>query len=246
MPNTSARLRLFCFPFAGGGASAYRGWARELPAAVKVCPVQYPGRETRITEPLQTALAVLMRMAAGALEPLLDEPYALFGHSMGALAAFELTREIARRGLRPPEQLVVSAYRAPTLPHWSALLYDLPHDEFVERLRKLEGTPQAALESPELMQMMLPVLRAECQVCDQYRLRDETPLAVPLAAFGGRNDPRGWRSGTAALARTGRRRLGTADVRRRPRLHPGRTGRGAGGTVRRAAAALPLTDLRPG
>lgn len=189
VPNPSARLRLFCFPFAGGGASAYRGWARELPAAVEVCPVQYPGRETRIAEPLQTALPVLLRMAAGALEPLLDEPYVLFGHSMGALVAFELTREIARRGLRPPEQLVVSAYRAPTLPHWSALPYDLPHDEFVERLRRLEGTPQAALESPELMEMILPVLRADCQVCDQYRLRDETPLAVPLAAFGGRHDP---------------------------------------------------------
>lgn len=197
VPNPAARLRLLCFPFAGGGASAYRGWARELPAGVELCPVQYPGRETRIAEPLQTSLSVLVRMAAGGLEPLLDEPYAFFGHSMGALVAFELAREIAQRGLRPPVQLVLSGYRAPMLPHHSALPFDLPTDEFVERLRKLEGTPQAALDSPELMEMILPILRADCQVCDQYRLRDLTPLDMPLAVFGGRADPE---AGEAELA----------------------------------------------
>lgn len=198
-------LRLFCFSFAGGGASAYRGWSRDLSPRIDVCPVQYPGRETRLSERAFTSLEPLVSAAADALAPVLDAPYALFGHSMGALVAFELAREFHRRGARRPEHVLLSGFRAPTLPYLSALPHDLPTDEFVHRVKAMQGTPQEALDSPELMELILPILRADCTVVDHYRLADRRPLSVPLTVLGGVNDPeagedalRPWRSLAAA------------------------------------------------
>lgn len=188
-PVAEARLRLFCFPYAGSGASVYRGWSRDLRGDVEVCPVQYPGRETRIREPAQTSLMALVQQAATGLADRLDRPYAFFGHSMGALVAFELARELAKRGLRPPEHVVLSGFRSPLLPYVSALPFDLPTPEFVDRLRQLDGTPKQALDCPELLDVFLPILRADCQACDEYRLTDRAPLACPMAVFGGVDDP---------------------------------------------------------
>lgn len=188
-PRTDAALRLFCFPFAGGGASAFRGWAKDLPPEVDVCPVQYPGRETRIAEPPFTALTALVRAAADGLRPLLDRPFVFLGHSMGALIAFELARLLQREGRPGPQRLFVSAFRSPLLPYHTLLPFDLPTDEFTQRLRELEGTPKEALDSPELMEFILPILRADCQICDQYRITDRLPLPCPITAFGGLDDP---------------------------------------------------------
>jgi medium-chain acyl-[acyl-carrier-protein] hydrolase len=192
-PRADAAMRLFCFPYAGGGASAFRGWARDLPPQVDVCLVQYPGRETRITEPVHTALSTLVRAAADGLAPLLDRPFAFFGHSMGALVAFELARLLQREGKRAPARLFVSAFRSPLLPFHTLLPFDLPTEEFKRRLRALDGTPKEALDSPELMDFILPILRADCQVCDQYRIVDRSPLPCPITALGGLDDPEGGR-----------------------------------------------------
>ena len=196
-PRADATLRLFCFPYAGGGASAYRGWDKDLPPQVEVCPVQYPGHETRIAETVHTAMSSLVRAAAEGLRPLLDRPFALFGHSMGALVAFELTRALQREGGPTPSRLFVSASRSPLLPYHTLLPFDLPTDEFTQRLRELEGTPKEALDSPELMEFILPILRADCQMCDQYRLVDRSPLPCPITAYGGVDDVEG---GTDAMA----------------------------------------------
>jgi len=187
-PRPEAELRLFCFPFAGGGASAYRQWAPDLPPGIDLCPVQYPGRETRIRERPVTRLAALVDQAAAGLASLLDRPYCFFGHSMGALVAYELARRIVRDGGAGPRHLFVSGHRAPHLPYHSSLRHDLPKAEFLRVLRSLEGTPKEALDSPELMEFLLPIVRADCEVCDTHRYVESAPLECPITAYGGIED----------------------------------------------------------
>lgn len=190
-PDPRARLRLFCFPYAGGGAAVYRGWSAPalLPPEVHLCPVHLPGRGNRFSEPLRTELAPLTERLAEDLAPYLDTPFAFFGHSMGALIAYELTRLLRREGLPLPEHLCVSGRRAPQLPSDKRPLHDLPEEEFKEELRSLDGTPEEILEHPELMDLFTPILRADFSVCETYRYAEEEPLDIPISAFGGLEDP---------------------------------------------------------
>lgn len=187
-PKPQARLRLFCFPYAGAGASAYRSWAQDLPAEVELCAVQYPGRETRVREPAHERIEPFVEEAMRGLLPWLDRPFCFFGHSMGALVAFELARRLASRQSRAPLHFFASGHRAPPLAHLNKLRHDLPEDEFRRQMQSLDGTPQAALESPELMDFIVPIVRADCAVCDSYRHVDPTPLPCPITVFGGADD----------------------------------------------------------
>lgn len=183
------RIRLLCFPYAGGGAGIYRGWAQLLPADVEVLPVELPGRAGRFREPALSSVSALIAAAGPALEPFLDRPYALFGHSMGAVLAFELAGWARRRGLPSPCRLFVSARRAPHLPdNDKPPMHDLPDDEFKSRLRELNGTPEEVLEHPELMEMMLPLLRADFTVVETYEHQEGEPFSCPISALGGLRD----------------------------------------------------------
>lgn len=206
-PGPGARLRLFCFPYGGAGASLYRGWSAALPATVAVCPVQLPGRENRLTEPSFRRLQPLIQALADGLTPYLDLPFALFGHSMGALVSFELARELRRRG-RFPACLLVSSFRAPHLPDPDPPIYHLPDAEFIQELADLGGTPPEVLENAELMELVLPRLRADLEVCDTYSYVPEAPLACPITALGGVDDQEvrpeeleGWREHTSGAFR---------------------------------------------
>jgi medium-chain acyl-[acyl-carrier-protein] hydrolase len=186
--NPRARLRLFCFPYAGGGASAYRGWAASLPADVEVCPVQLPGRESRLREPAFDRPELLVAAVADALATHLDLPFAFFGHSMGAMLSFELARELRRRGSAPPLHLFVSGRRAPQVPSREEDIHDLPEPEFLAKLRELNGTPEEVLQHTELMRLLIPVLRADFTVNETYVFRPEEPLDLGISAFGGLGD----------------------------------------------------------
>ena len=187
-PRPQAHLRLFCFPYAGGGASIFRTWSDGLPAEVEVCPIQLPGRGTRLMEPLFTQLSPLIRALAQALLPLLDKPFAFFGHSLGAVVSFELARQLRRQYGVQPVRLFVSASRAPQLPHRGLPVHTLPEGDFLAELRRLNGTPTEVLEHEELMQIALPVLRADFAVYETYRYPTEPPLNYPISAFGGLRD----------------------------------------------------------
>lgn len=187
-PRPQARLRLFCFPYAGGGASVYRTWADDLPAAVDVCAVQLPGRESRMSEPAYTSMDTLVAALIPALTPFFDLPFAFFGHSMGSLIAFELTRALRRQQRRQPLHLFASGHRAPQIPDEDAPIYDLPEDEFIQELRDFNGTPEQVLQNAELMTLLLPVLRADFQTVGTYSYRPEPPLTCPISAFGGTQD----------------------------------------------------------
>lgn len=187
-PNPSARLRLFCLPYAGGAAAIFREWSARLPLPVEICPVELPGRGRRIREQPSTHLPSLVGAMSEALLPYMDMPFALLGHSMGALLGFELARRLRREGGPAPQALFVSGRRAPHLPNTDPVTYDLPAPEFLRTLRELNGTPSEVLESPELIELMLPVLRADFEICERYAYTPEPPLNSPIGACGGLQD----------------------------------------------------------
>jgi medium-chain acyl-[acyl-carrier-protein] hydrolase len=187
-PNPEARLRLFCFPYAGGGASIFRTWPSDLPAAIEVCAIQLPGRENRLREQAFTHLTPLVETLAQVLRPYLSLPFAFFGHSMGTLIGFELAREFRRQRLPSPLHLLVSGRRAPQLLDDEPPIHDLPEPEFVAELRRLSGTPEAVLQNAELMQLLIPVLRSDFAINETYTYTPEEPLGCPISAFGGTED----------------------------------------------------------
>lgn len=188
-PSTRARLRLFCFPYAGGGGIAYREWAKELPGWIDVCPVQLPGREVRIREPAYTRIDPLVEDAYQALLPYFDRPFCFFGHSMGALVSFELARYVRRKHASPPALLVVSGSGAPHLPNRSTLRHDLPEDKLLREIAQLDATRKEVWESAELRRLVLPILRADLELCDVYEYTKEQPLACSITVYGGMEDP---------------------------------------------------------
>lgn len=203
-PNSSAHLRLFCFPYGGGNAIVFRNWQKLLPSAVEVCPVQLPGRGGRTMEPSYTSLNEMVRGVANGLLPYLDKPFAFFGHSMGSILGFELARYLRRHYSLQPRHLFVSGRRAPQIPDTDPPTYNLPEPEFKEELRRLNGTPPQVLEHPELMQLMMPLLRSDFAVCQTYKYVPEPPLDCRITAFGGLEDKaevedlEGWREQTNA------------------------------------------------
>lgn len=187
--NPDARLRLFCFSYAGGGASIYRQWHDLLPQDIEICAIQLPGREYRLMEPAYTNLAPLVEVLAQAITPYLDKPFAFFGHSMGSLVCFELARQLRRTHKKEPFHLYIGAYRAPHLPNPNVKIYHLPMEVFKVILRA-DGIPERILQNEELMQAMLPTLRADFELCDTHDMQEEAPLSYPFSIFGGEEDRR--------------------------------------------------------
>ncbi|MEQ9359422.1 thioesterase II family protein [Coleofasciculus chthonoplastes] len=187
-PNTQANLRLFCFPYAGGAARIFRTWGDSLPKTVEVCPMELPGRGKQIRLAPFTRLQPLVEALAQALLPHLDKPFAFFGHSMGGLICFELTRHLRQQYGLNPVHLFISGRRAPHLPARHSPIHGLPDSKFLDRLRRLNGTPQAVLENAELMELLLPILRSDFEVLETYIYIPESPLNCPISAFCGSDD----------------------------------------------------------
>ncbi len=189
--GTEPRLRLFCLPYAGGGAAAYAQWATRLPPEVEVCRVQLPGRENRLREAPFTSITLLVEALAEAIRPQLDRPFAIFGHSLGALTGFELARQVRRRFDLSPAQLFVSARWAPHLPDPEPLIYQLPDAKFIATLRRrYNNIPDAVADDPELMAIFLPLLRADVTMLDTYIYTAERPFDCPITVYGGSDDRR--------------------------------------------------------
>ncbi|WP_327356202.1 thioesterase II family protein [Streptomyces sp. NBC_01304] len=186
-PPEKPSLRLFCIPYAGGSSYVYRGWQRAFPAGIDVCPIELPGRGTRIRDPLPTDLDALVDDILATMDDRLDGPFALFGHSFGAALAFEAATRLEATG-RPPAHLAVAAYRAPS----SAPVTDsdarLPDAQFREVLRKMGGTPAELLDDDAFMEMAMPVIRADMLLADAYGDRTPPPLSCPVSTHGGADD----------------------------------------------------------
>jgi surfactin synthase thioesterase subunit len=191
VPRPGAALRLLCFPHAGGGTAAYVPFARALPEWIELAIVRLPGRETRLREAPPTAIAPLVADLADELGPVLERPYAVFGHSLGALLGFELVHELRKNALRGPDYLFVSGRRAPSLPERDPPIAGLPDDAFLAELqRRYDAIPAAVLAEPDLMALLLPPLRADYELLESYTYEERPPLSCPVAALGGESDPR--------------------------------------------------------
>jgi medium-chain acyl-[acyl-carrier-protein] hydrolase len=160
----------------------------ELDADVELWAVNLPGRESSLKAPRFTALGELVDGLCSRFVPGLRAPYAFFGHSMGALIGFELARRLRVDAVPGPEHLVLSGFRAPHLPDRHPPVHRLPDERLVARLRRLGGTPPEVLREPELMELMLPLLRADLSICETYKYVYDDPLACSLTVFGGVDD----------------------------------------------------------
>ncbi len=182
------RLRLYCFHHAGGSASEFTRWHRYLPEDVDVCAVQLPGRGARIKEPPHTRMGPLVAELAGQIGT--DVPMVFFGHSFGALVAYELARALVEAGGPAPRHLFLSARPAPGLVTHRGSIHDLPEEEFLDVMdRRHGGVPGELREHPELRGMVLPYFRADYEVIETYRPAAAAPVPVAATVLGGTDDP---------------------------------------------------------
>jgi medium-chain acyl-[acyl-carrier-protein] hydrolase len=184
-----AQVCLLCLPHAGAGASAYRAWAAGMTKQIDAVPVQPPGRETRRRELPFSNVQPLVTALARDLVQSLHTPYAVFGHSTGAISAFELTREMRRMGGPTPLHLFVAGRRAPQIPMGRSNLASLTAGELAELLRRLGGTPEVFLDDHEMLKIIQPLLAADFSVNENYLYISEAPLNVPITAFSADADP---------------------------------------------------------
>lgn len=181
-------MRLFCFPYAGGGASAYRSWAEALGDGIELVAIQPPGRESRSAEPPLTDLNNLVERLRDAIAPMLATPFSFFGHSLGALVSFELARALRREGLPLPDTMFVSGRRAPQVPLGRPAFHRLDDMALVSEIRRLGGDAHRLLDDHEMRSLLLPAVRADFAVHDTHVHREEYPLDVRMHVFGGLDD----------------------------------------------------------
>ena len=195
--------QLFCFPHAGGGPSFFRPWCAVLAPEIAVRRVVLPGRESRLGEPSFRHITELVGPLCAALEPFLDQPYALFGHSMGAVVAYEVARRLSGPSRAGPTCLIVSGRRAPGLASNRPRVSGLPDEEFLAEVGRLNGIPAEVLNEPELLDMLLPTLRADYELAETYQPLPGDRLDCPVVAYMSPADPEvdyagvlGWREVT--------------------------------------------------
>ncbi|MCB9450583.1 MAG: thioesterase [Anaerolineaceae bacterium] len=187
-PQAETHFRLFCFPYAGAGAVAYRTWGTALPQA-EVCAIRLPGRETRLREEPYTRMEPLVAALTDALLPMMDAPFAFFGHSMGSVLSFEVARRLRQLGYPLPLHLFASAWPAPQIGRAFPPISTLPDTDFVKGIQqRYGGIPAAILAEPDLLQIFIPILRADLSVMETYRYAAEPPLPCSISAYGGDQD----------------------------------------------------------
>lgn len=181
-------LNLFCLPYSGASAMCYSPWRQKMPNWLNVRPLELPGRGMRMDEPLHTDIVRLANHLADEVSVELDRPYALFGHSLGGLLAFELAHALRERGLPAPLALFTSATAGPARRDVSEYAIEKNDEQLIARLRELGGTSEGVLANQELLDLVLPILRADFLLCGSFVYGQRQPLEVPIHVFGGKRD----------------------------------------------------------
>jgi medium-chain acyl-[acyl-carrier-protein] hydrolase len=203
--NPDASIRMFCVPYAGGGASVYYPWREAVPPRFELCPIQLPGREARADEACIDDFFQMVEVLAPIVGRHLELPYVIYGHSMGAGLAFELARRLARDYGKPPLHLFVGAHRSPNKPYSYPTVQSVSGDQVLKILMRFNGMPRAILENQELLDMFLPILRSDLSVCETYAYEGQLQLDCPITLFTGASDGNvppheiaGWEAQTTA------------------------------------------------
>jgi medium-chain acyl-[acyl-carrier-protein] hydrolase len=183
-----SQYRLFCFPYGGAGSGAFRAWGKALVPGMEICAVVPPGRERRFMEPRFESVEPLVACLAKEIVPLLDRPFAFFGHSVGALIAFELARRLRRGGLAQPRHLFVSGRAAPQCPGRGGELRNLSGDALVEAVRRISHAADGPPPDPAMIKALEPLLRSDFSITETYRYVPDAPLDIPISAFGATED----------------------------------------------------------
>lgn len=187
-PRYDAQMRLLCFPYSGRGASFFYPWVKEFPESIDVCSIQLPGRESRLDEPLCEDFAQLVSDITEAITPNLDLPVAFFGHCLGALLAFEVTRQLRKENLPLPSVLSVSGISAPQVPVSSNPIHELPDAEFLEEMKNFNGISNEMIQNSEWRRIFIPILRADLTLSESYFYKLGQPLDIPILAYAGKFD----------------------------------------------------------
>lgn len=186
--ESAANMRLFAFAHAGGGASIFRQWHKSLPPQIDLYAVQLPGRETRFAEPKLTQFTAAVEAIVNGLRPSLDRPFAFFGHSLGALLAFETARHLRRLGAPGPQYLFLSGCAAPPAHDPIEAYSKLSDAAFIQSIKKYGGIPDEISQNAELVELFLPTVRADFSLLETYQYIEEPALDCPVSVFGGLND----------------------------------------------------------
>ena len=182
------RINLFCLPFAGGSKYAYRGYAKAAPAALNVIPLELPGRGARYKAALLTDMDRIVADVFGQVQDRLDQPYAIYGHSMGTLVGYLLTKRILHEDLPPPRSLFFSGRGGPSLPADDAPYHLLPRPAFLAKIRELGGCPEEVLQDNELMNLFEPILRADFKALETCPYAGTFPFPIPITAMIGADE----------------------------------------------------------
>ncbi|TQV87406.1 thioesterase II family protein [Aliikangiella coralliicola] len=186
-PRPNAKIKLLCFPYAGGNASTYLSWVNYLPDTIDLIAVQPPGRSSRMLEAPYSEMTPLIDDLVIDFSQMIDRPYLVFGHSLGSKIAFELMLRCQAMNIRLPEHFIASGSRAAYLSSREDAIYDLPDNELVAELKSLNGTPKEILENDELMELCLPLLRADFKIADTY-CASRKILNTKITVLGGSED----------------------------------------------------------
>jgi len=186
-----SRIRLFCLPYAGGSAMTYYQWSKFLDKQIDLEPVELAGRGSRIDVPLYDSIyGAAQDVFRSIKEQIKDEPYAIFGHSMGSWIAFELYYELVRSGLRPPEHIFFSGNRAPHLNvKRNKLIHNLPENEFKDAILEMGGTPKEVFEDDTLKNIFVPLIRSDYKITEKYLYTaGKSKLACGVTILCGKED----------------------------------------------------------
>ena len=186
-PKPEAALRVFAFPYAGGGPTLFRGWDDYFAErGLQLCPIAYPGREKRLAEPFAATMDELVDGVMLSAGTYFDQPYALLGLCFGGCVAFEVARRATEAGF-PPAGLIACGARAPHTPAPVAAR-DMPHEEFVAMLGRFRFVPDIVLQTPDLLNLFIPFLRADFAMDELFLAAASQKLPFPITSFYGKDD----------------------------------------------------------
>jgi surfactin synthase thioesterase subunit len=182
------KINLFLFPFAGGSIYSYTKYKEVAPSNLKLIPLELPGRGRRITQPLLTNADAMVDDLLKQIKPMLNEPYAFYGHSMGTLLAYLVTKRIIREGLNQPLHLFMTGRFGPSAEDPDPPNHSLPKDEFRNKLKEMGGSPDEVLADETLMDFFEPFLRADFQAIEEYEYEPSEPFDIPILAIVGKDE----------------------------------------------------------